>query len=68
MICVHLIPRKSRYVNLPLYYYFHEYDWCVIYWWTTVLGCDISPEESGLIGIDRATYGQALRKFGGKGA
>ena len=49
--------------KLPLYYYFHKYGWCVIHWWAAALGCDISPEDSGLVGIRRATYVQALCEF-----
>ena len=56
-------------VNLPLYYYFPKYGWCVIHWWAAAfLGCDISPEESGLVGIGRVTYIQALCEFDEEGA
>ena len=32
------------------------------------MGCDISPEESGLVGIDRVAYLQALSEFDEEGA
>ena len=53
--------------TLPVYHYFHLYGWKVIHWFAAIMGCDVSVERSGISGMGRTAFVQALSKSEDKG-
>ncbi|KAL7554211.1 hypothetical protein ACHAWF_017633 [Thalassiosira exigua] len=49
--------------ELPVYWYYRQFGIRVIHWWAAVMGCDISQNESGIIGAGPTAFIAALRAF-----
>ena len=47
----------------PLYAYIKKYGLRVVHFWAAVNGCDITEAESGISGIGKETFFDALRSF-----
>ena len=47
----------------PLYYRYHQHGIKVIHFWAAIMGCDISENASGIVGVGRACFLAALKSF-----
>lgn len=47
----------------PLYYFYRKFGFVVFHYWAACMGCDISRDKSGMIGIGRMCFLKALREF-----